>query len=150
MTCTSEVITPGLWEEIKGKFSSDYKRVYIRREFEDRDFIGGNRIIHLESGNFMCHSPIWIPALPCMFYLYVMGSQMFVFTVEDFGPRKLEFHYLSSIPEPALYPVFCEQVSEIFSVAGKWLIMPENLVFVPQFPAFADCCDGTAVRWGGG
>jgi hypothetical protein len=130
MTIVIEKITPEILESIKQKLSPEYKRRYDRR-FEDWEFLERNRAIHVESGNYMCISSPWLIPNPGIYFLYVMGKKMFCFWIEDPFTPKLNFEW--GQPDASLYPEFCTQVKEIFSVAGFYI--DGDFKFSPVFPA---------------
>jgi hypothetical protein len=135
MACEQEKITFQIWESIKEKWDPKHRRL-VNRIFHDEDFIGSNRIIHKESGNFMCYSPNWLSPPPGQFFFYVMGDDIFCFTVEATSRPQLKFHWKP--PAPSIYSIFCAQVSEVFGIAGFNLSIPGGWKFVPQFPVPQD------------
>lgn len=133
MTCVAEEITPELWEKIKTDLGSQY-RLHIERRGLDDDFIGRDRIIHMETGNYMCPAPVMIRDKSSRWFFYVMNGRAICFRVDDPARTMLEFYDRHESFEPDEYFAFQAQVTEIFGVAGFRLSMSKGWVFLPQFP----------------
>lgn len=133
MTCVAEKITPELWEQIKNDLGPQY-RLHIERRNLDGNFVGLNRVVHLETGNYICHAPVMIRDKSSQWYFYVMEGHAICFRVDAPSRPMLEF-YPHNEPAADGYSDFQAQITEIFGLTGFWLSVPGGGIFMPQFPA---------------
>jgi hypothetical protein len=132
MTCTAELITLELWETIKTDLGSEYRH-HIERRNLDENFMGNNRIIHTETGNYICYAPVMIRDKSSRWFFYVMSKDVFCFRVDDPTRTMLEFY--GNEPIGQIYMEFQRQITEVFGVGGFNLSIPGGWKFLPQFPA---------------
>lgn len=133
MTCVAEKITPELWEQIKTDLGPQY-RLHIERRRLDDMFIGRDRIVHVETGNYMCPAPVMIRDKSSGWFFYIMCGRAICFRVDDPTRTMLEFYNRNESFSEVEYTAFQAQATEIFGVAGFKLCIPEGWTFVPQFP----------------
>jgi len=134
MTCIAEVITPELWEIIKNEIGGNFKMTIETRERPfGSNIIGTNRIIHVETGNYMCRSVPMMFGRSGRWFFYMMDGFATCFCVYGPGDPMLMFNSKGE-PFSSKYFEFKEQVTEIFSTMGIRLSMKEGGVFVPHFP----------------
>jgi len=132
MTCVAEKITPELWEKIKDDLDPQY-RLHIERRNLDENFVGLNRVVHVETGNYICHAPVMIRDKSSQWYFYVMKGHSICFRVDAPSRPKLEF-YPGNEPSAEEYSEFQTQIAEIFGLTGFWLSVPGGSIFSPEFP----------------
>jgi len=134
MTCIAEKITPELWEKMKDEIGGNFKLAIERRERPvGSEIVGTNRIIHVETGNYMCHSvPMAFGRLGRWFF-YVMNGRATCFFMRGSSKPMIEFHS-NGEPFASEYPYFQEQITEIFGTVGTRLSMSDRCICVPQFP----------------
>lgn len=112
MTCVAEKITPELWEKIKTDLGPQY-RLHIERRGLDDDFIERDRIVHVETGNYMCPAPVMMRDKSSRWFFYVMSEHAICFRVDDPSRTMLEFYHRNESFENNEYFAFQEQVTEI-------------------------------------
>lgn len=115
VTCTVELLTLELWNEVKNKLDPRLQNL-VERRYRDEDFIGTKRVIHVESGNYLCASPSWIPAQPVRWWQFIFGNHAYFFML-PLVSRELKFY--GSPPDPDQYAIFCEQISEAMQAIGQ-------------------------------
>jgi hypothetical protein len=136
MTCVAEKLTPELWEKVKSDLGPEYQ-LHIERRGLDESFIGGNRVVHVETGNYICFAPVMIRDRSSQWFFYIMNGRPICFRIDDPVRPMLELYPRNEL-DASVYPAFREQLTEIFGVAGFNLTIPKGWIFVPQFPALKE------------
>jgi len=127
---------PHIVGKIKNDLSKDYRLRIKSRGFNDEP-VSENRVIHVESGNYMCHAPVMIMDRLSGWYFFITNERSICFRVDSPVRTMLEFysHVNFDLIE---YLEFKKQVTEIFEFSGFYLSDFEGEGFTPHFPVFKE------------